>query len=77
MNKIALNFLIDWCCERQSIFIKKESGAAKPWTADPILRDWRFTNVRREDDKTTRWIAKVIRETLQDKPLEDFLKKPA
>jgi hypothetical protein len=29
----------------------------KPWTTDPILQSYRFCNVRREDDKVTRWIA--------------------
>jgi hypothetical protein len=29
----------------------------KPWTNDPILRMYRFCNVRREDDKVTKWIA--------------------
>lgn len=31
------------------------------FTDDPIIRDWRFCNVRREDDRVTKWIAKHIR----------------
>jgi len=41
-----------------SIRIKKEGGERPPWTHDPILRDAYFTNVHREDDRVTRWIAK-------------------
>lgn len=42
--------------ERESIRLKKEAGEPKPWTADPILRSYRFTNVRRMDDKVSRWL---------------------
>lgn len=48
--------LIYFIKERESIRIKKEGGDPKPWTDDPILRGYRFCNVRREDDKVSRWI---------------------
>lgn len=48
--------LIHWVKEREAIRIKKERGDPKPWTTDPILRDYKFCNVRREDDKVTRWV---------------------
>lgn len=46
-----------WITEREKIRVKKASGTPPPWTKDPILRRYRFCNVRREDDKVTRWIA--------------------
>jgi alpha-glutamyl/putrescinyl thymine pyrophosphorylase clade 1 len=49
--------LIDWISERGAIHTKKEAGHPPPWTDDPILREWSFCNVRREDDRVTRWIA--------------------
>lgn len=45
-----------WVMERENIRIKKETGRPKPWTRDPILRDYKFCNVRREDDRVTKWI---------------------
>lgn len=42
--------------ERESIRIRKESGAAAPLTDDPRLRDYWFPNIRRTDDPTTLWI---------------------
>jgi hypothetical protein len=45
-----------WITERESIRIKKEAGAAKPWTDDVILQKYRFCNVRRMDDKVSRWL---------------------
>ena len=41
--------------ERESIRNKREAGETFPWTEDPILRDYRFTNVRRTDDRVSKW----------------------
>lgn len=51
-----LEDLLFWIEERESIRIKKELGLPRPWTNDPILHEWRFCNVYREDDVVTRWI---------------------
>jgi DNA (cytosine-5)-methyltransferase 1 len=41
---------------------RKEAGEPWPWSSDPVLAGPRsFCNVRREDDKTTRWIAERLR----------------
>lgn len=50
-----------WVREREAIRLKRAAGAPKPWTADPTLLDWRFCNVRREDDTVTVWIRHNIR----------------
>lgn len=44
--------------EREAIRVKKEmTHKPPPWTTDPILGGYRFCNVRRENDKVTRWIS--------------------
>ena len=43
-----------WITERESIRAKKEAGLPKPWTTDPFLRDFRWCNVRRMDDRVSR-----------------------
>lgn len=41
--------------ERERIRIYREdNGLPPPWTADPIFRNFRFTNIRREDDRVSR-----------------------
>jgi len=45
-----------WIRERESIRLKKEAGKPKPWTDDEILQTYKFTNVRRMDDKVSRWL---------------------
>ena len=46
-----------WVNERSQITKKKDAGEQGPWTDDNILRDNHFTNVRREDDKVSRWLV--------------------
>lgn len=57
-----------WIRERSAILDRRNSGASPPWTADPILSNFRFCNVRREDDKVTIWIKKNIREPYAGNP---------
>jgi hypothetical protein len=53
---------IYWIAEREAIRKRREAGDPAPWTSDPILRGYRFCNVRREHDAVTRHIAKKWRE---------------
>lgn len=44
-----------WIAERERIYQKKElRGEEPPWTADPILQEWKFTNVYRHNDRQSR-----------------------
>lgn len=40
--------------KREEIRRRRERGQSPPWTDDPALREWKFTNVFREADRTTR-----------------------
>lgn len=48
-----------WITERESIRLKKEAGEKKPWTDDECLSAYRFCNVRRMDDKVSRWLEET------------------
>jgi hypothetical protein len=48
--------LVYWILQRESIRLKKEASLPKPWTEDWIFKKTYFCNVRREDDKVTRWL---------------------
>lgn len=50
------------------MYEKKERGEPKPWTSDPILRDWFFCNVFRQDDKTSVWIKKYVIDAYENDP---------
>lgn len=40
--------------ERENIRLLREQGEPAPWTEDPVLREFKFTNVKRHHDRTTR-----------------------
>lgn len=57
-----------WIKERESIRLKKELDEPKPWTDDTILQSHRFCNVRRMDDKVSRWLMENWYEPYKDHP---------
>lgn len=68
--------LFYWVREREKIRWQKENNlpmdnsgdGTRYWTDDPILRTYRFCNVRREDDRGTVWIRQNIRERFAGHP---------
>jgi len=44
--------------ERENIRLRRLRRQPYPWTEDPILCSYRFTNVKRKHDKTTQWAIK-------------------
>lgn len=54
--------------ERQNIYLRRMAGEPRPWTDDPILDTCRFTNVYRENDKTTVWFREKVRDPLSGLP---------
>jgi len=57
-----------WITEREIVRTLKEIKDPKPWTHDRIFRTTRFTNVRREDDRVTRWVRDNWRNEYVDHP---------
>jgi hypothetical protein len=54
------------CRERYNIKLRRDAGQTWPWSANPIFQTWRFTNVFREDDRTTIWLRENVRGPLSD-----------
>lgn len=61
-----------WINERHSIYLKRQQGESWPWTEDPILQTYKFTNPFRENDRVTVWIRENIREPYADHPMLFF-----
>jgi len=50
-----------WIYERHTIYHKRFVLKQKPpWTKDPILREYKFTNAYRELDRVSQWVKKNI-----------------
>lgn len=48
--------------ERYKIKKRRDKGKKRPWTKDPILSDYHFTNVFRKDDKGSQWLLNHIKD---------------
>lgn len=61
------NKFFEFVEERERIRLQKEADLPFPWTEDPILQTYKFTNVRRHHDKTSR----KLREMFYDRHFND------
>lgn len=52
--------------ERYNIKLRRDAGQPFPWSEDKVFQTWRFTNVFREDDRTTRWFRDQVRRPLSE-----------
>ena len=59
----------NYCIERESTRIKRESGEAFPWSEDKIFQKGRFLNVFREDDRVSKSIINFAKPLTDDLPL--------
>jgi hypothetical protein len=50
----------NWMEARETIRLKRAAREPGPWTSDPILSTYRFTNVMREHDRVSVWIHNNI-----------------
>lgn len=66
--KNPIDRLFAFAKERYAIYQRRLKGAGAPWTEDPILRDYRFCNVYREDDRVTAWIRDNWRKPNDEDP---------
>jgi hypothetical protein len=56
-----------FAAERQKVFFARASGEPGPWTTDPILSRYRFTNTYRASDRVSQYlISKIQHQGPQD-----------
>ena len=63
-----------FAAERQAIFFRRAVGAAYPWTDDPILREYRFTNVYRASDRVSQYLIRNVIYAGDQSPNEVFFR---
>lgn len=49
-----------WICERMNVFWRKYNGNKAPLSEDPILRDYKFTNVYRCLDRVSQYLLREV-----------------
>jgi hypothetical protein len=59
-----------WINERHAIYQKRVNGEPGPWTGNPVLRKYKFTNPFRENDRDTIWMRKHWTGPNENQPAE-------
>lgn len=54
--------------ERHQVYLRRSRGLPWPWSDNPILQQYRFCNIHRELDATTRWFRSNYRDLHRDDP---------
>ncbi|MHC5778734.1 nucleotide kinase domain-containing protein [Nostoc sp.] len=57
---VVFNTYWQFAAERQKIFFKKLENAPMPWTDDPILSTYKFTNAYRASDRTSQYLIRNV-----------------
>lgn len=65
-----------FAAERQSIFFRRVRAEALPWTRDPILATYKFTNAFRASDRVSQYLIRhvIYRADLPKSPPEVFFR---
>ena len=63
-----------FAAERQLIFFRRLAAMNPPWTADQVLRDFKFTNTYRASDRTSQFLIRNVIYSGDPEPREVFFR---
>jgi thymidylate kinase len=65
-----------FAAERQETFFRRLEGRLRPWTSDPILAEYKFTNAYRASDRVSQYLIRrvIYRDDLPNTPEEVFFR---
>ena len=65
-----------FAAERQAIFFRRARGETRPWTSNPILATYKFTNAYRVTDRVSQFLLNhvIYRDDLSNTPREVFFR---
>lgn len=63
-----------FAAERQSIFFRRFAGDVPPWTQDPVLLEYKFTNAYRASDRVSQYLIKNVIYQGDQSPEEIFFR---
>ncbi|WP_211101600.1 nucleotide kinase domain-containing protein [Niveispirillum sp. SYP-B3756] len=65
-----------FAAERQAVFFRRAHGEKRPWTDNPMLRIYKFTNAYRASDRVSQYLIRhvIYRDDLPKSPREVFFR---
>ena len=63
-----------FAAERQEIFFRRQRGSLPPWTEDPVLQRFKFTNAYRAADRVSQFLIRDVLYEGSQEPREIFFR---
>jgi hypothetical protein len=65
-----------FAAERQAVFFRRAQGETRPWTDNPVLAIYKFTNAYRASDRVSQYLIRhvIYRDDLPKSPREVFFR---
>ena len=65
-----------FAAERQAVFFRRVRGETRPWTDNPVLTIYKFTNAYRASDRVSQYLIRhvIYRDDLSKSPREVFFR---
>ncbi len=65
-----------FAAERQAVFFRRQRGERHPWTENPVLATYKFTNAYRASDRVSQYLIRhvIYRDDLSKSPPEVFFR---
>lgn len=73
-KSIVYNTYWRFAAERQNVFFKRVNGETAPWTSDPIISQFKFTNTYRASDRVSQYLIKNVIYKGSQSPNEVFFR---
>src|SRR5271156_4474009 len=61
-----------FAAKRQEIFFRRLSGVVPPWSDDPILLEFKFTNAYRASDRVSQYLIRNVIYGSDESPEDTF-----
>jgi hypothetical protein len=63
-----------FACARQQVFHRRVAGDHPPWTDDPVIANYRFTNAYRASDRVSQFLVREVLYSGEEAPDEVFFR---
>jgi hypothetical protein len=63
-----------FAAERQCVFLRRIRGLPSPWSADPIIQEYKFTNAYRASDRVSQYLIRNVIYNGEQNPRELFFR---
>jgi hypothetical protein len=71
---IAFDLYWRFAAERQNVFFARIDGKQAPWSSDPILNEFKFTNAYRASDRVSQYLIKDVIYSGSKRPEDIFFR---